>query len=74
LSVFDNGKSRAACTTAFERKIWQRRGGGTGCFGCIKAHLWLSSADPPDQWVDKVHQRRPPKTIVLDMDSSENPT
>jgi hypothetical protein len=42
---------------------------------------WLSRpenlvalADLPGQWVDKVHQRRPPKTIVLDMDSSESPT
>jgi Transposase DDE domain group 1 len=26
------------------------------------------------QWIDKVHQRRPPKNIVLDMDSSESPT
>ena len=26
------------------------------------------------QWIDKVYQRRPPKTIVLDMDSSESPT
>jgi hypothetical protein len=31
-------------------------------------------ADLPGQWIDKVHQRRPPKTIVLDMDSSESPT
>ena len=28
----------------------------------------------PGQWIDKVHRRRPPKTIVLDMDSSESPT
>ena len=42
---------------------------------------WLSRpenlaalADLPGQWVDKVHTRRPPKTIVLDMDSSESPT
>jgi Transposase DDE domain group 1 len=28
----------------------------------------------PGQWIDKVHQRRPPKIIVLDMDSSESPT
>src|ERR1700737_5017576 len=28
----------------------------------------------PGQLHDKVHQRRPPKTIVLDMDSSESPT
>ncbi len=36
---------------------------------------WLSRpesfaalADLPGEWVDKVHQRRPSKTIVLDMD------
>lgn len=28
----------------------------------------------PGEWIDKVHERRPPKTIVLDMDSSESPT
>jgi hypothetical protein len=31
-------------------------------------------ADLPGQWIDEVHQRRPPRTIVLDMDSSESPT
>ena len=31
-------------------------------------------ADLPGQWIDKVHQRRPPKTVLLDMDSSESPT
>ena len=42
---------------------------------------WLSQpenlaalAELPGQWIDKMHQRRPPKTIVLDMDSSESPT
>ena len=42
---------------------------------------WLSRqenlaalADLPGQWIGKVHQRRPPKRIVLDMDSSESPT
>ena len=42
---------------------------------------WLSRpenlaalADLPGQWIDKVHQRRPPKSIVLDTDSSESPT
>jgi hypothetical protein len=42
---------------------------------------WLSRpenlaalTDLPGQWVDKVHQRRPPRMIVLDMDSSESPT
>jgi hypothetical protein len=31
-------------------------------------------ADLPGWWIDKVHTRRPPKIIVLDMDSSESPT
>jgi hypothetical protein len=42
---------------------------------------WLSRpenlaalADLPGRWIDKVHRRRPPKMIVLDMDSSESPT
>jgi hypothetical protein len=42
---------------------------------------WLSRpenlaalADLPGQWIDKVHWRRSPKAIVLDMDSSESPT
>ena len=25
------------------------------------------------QWIDRVHRQRPPKLIVLDMDSSESP-
>jgi hypothetical protein len=31
-------------------------------------------ADLPRRWIDKVHQRRPPRMIVFDMDSSESPT
>src|SRR3984893_13251360 len=31
-------------------------------------------ADLPGRWIDEVQQRRPPKMIVLDMDSSESPT
>ena len=31
-------------------------------------------ADLSGHWIDKVHQRRPPRIIVLDMDSSESPT
>jgi hypothetical protein len=31
-------------------------------------------ADLAGQWIDTVHRRRPPKMIVLDMDSSESPT
>ncbi len=39
-----------------------------------RAENLAALADLPGQWIDKVHQRRPPKTIVLDMDSSESPT
>jgi len=42
---------------------------------------WLSRpenlaalADLPGQWIDKMHHRRPPRIVVLDMDSSESPT
>src|ERR1700722_6554678 len=31
-------------------------------------------ADLPAPWFQAVHQRRPPRTVVLDMDSSESPT
>jgi hypothetical protein len=31
-------------------------------------------ADLPGQWIDKVHQRRPPRIVVLDIDLSESPT
>ena len=30
--------------------------------------------DLPGQWIDKVQQRRPARTVVLDMDLSESPT
>jgi len=30
-------------------------------------------ADLPSRWIDAVHDRRPPKSITLDMDSSERP-
>jgi Transposase DDE domain group 1 len=30
--------------------------------------------DLPGRWIDKVRRRRGPKTIILDMDSSESPT
>jgi hypothetical protein len=42
---------------------------------------WLSRlenvaalVDLPGQWIDKVRRRQGPKTIILDMDSSESPT
>src|SRR5215469_3593112 len=48
--------------------------------GCFETK-WLSRpeylvalVDLSGRWIDKVHERRPPKTILLDMDSSESPT
>jgi hypothetical protein len=35
---------------------------------------FVALADLPGRWIDKVHQRRPPRIVVLDMDSSESPT
>jgi len=34
----------------------------------------VALSDLPGRWIDKVLKRRPPKIIVLDMDSSESPT
>src|SRR3954451_19854431 len=34
----------------------------------------VALADLPGQWIDKERRRRAPKTIGLDMDSSESPT
>jgi hypothetical protein len=48
--------------------------------GCFETR-WLTRpanfaalADLPGPWIDAVHQRRPLKMIVLDMNSSESPT
>jgi len=34
----------------------------------------LALADLSGQWIDKVHSRRPPRGVILDMDSSVSPT
>ena len=34
----------------------------------------VALTDLSGAWIDRVHERRPPRTIVLDMDSSESPT
>jgi Transposase DDE domain group 1 len=38
---------------------------------CLSENL-AALADLPGQWIDKVHERRAPKMIVLDMDPSES--
>jgi hypothetical protein len=40
---------------------------------CRRENL-AALTDLPGQWIDQVHQRRPPRIVVLDMDSSESPT
>ena len=39
-----------------------------------RAENLAALADLSGQWIDTVHQRRAPKRIILDMDSSESPT
>jgi transposase len=34
----------------------------------------LALADLSGRWIDRVHARRPSKSVILDMDSSVNPT
>jgi hypothetical protein len=49
----------------------------TGCFETrgLTAEKNLSAlADLSGQWIDKVHSRRPPRGVALDMDSSVSPT
>jgi Transposase DDE domain group 1 len=63
--------------------------GGKASHGCAASPSqmgrfetrWLAAeknlsalADLPGQWVDLVHARRPPRGVVLDMDSSVSPT
>jgi hypothetical protein len=39
-----------------------------------RLNILTALADLPGRWIDKVHSRRPPRIVVLDMDSSESPT
>jgi len=63
--------------------------GGKAAFGCAASSSqmgrfetnWLTAeknlsalAGLSGQWIDRVHDRRPPRGIVLDMDSSVSPT
>jgi Transposase DDE domain group 1 len=40
----------------------------------IRPENLAALADLTGQWIDTVHRRRPPRIVVLDMDSSESPT
>jgi hypothetical protein len=60
---------------------------GLDCFAASSSQMgrfeteWLATdanletlADVLGVWIDRIHDRKPPRTIVLDMDSSESPT
>src|ERR1700704_6089677 len=42
--------------------------------GLTRPEKLAALADLPGRWIDKVHTRRPPRVVVLDMDSSESET
>ena len=63
-----------------DRKALERSAASTSQMGRFETE-WLVTADNlaaladlPGIWIDRVHDRRPPKLIVLDMDSSVSPT
>jgi len=56
-----HGAGSASAMGRFETEILTRAG-----------HL-AALADLPGRWIDTIHDRRPPKSITLDMDSSESP-
>jgi hypothetical protein len=41
---------------------------------CIRADTLSALADLSGRWINAVHGRRPPKGVVLDVDSSVSPT
>jgi hypothetical protein len=55
--------------------------GGKAASGACFETRWLTAeknlsalTDLSGQWIDRVHGRRPPRGIVLDLDSSVSPT
>jgi hypothetical protein len=61
-------------------KDLERGGASTSQMGRFETELLATDdnlaalAQLPGMWIDRVHQRKPPKIIVLDMDSSVSPT
>jgi Transposase DDE domain group 1 len=63
-----------------DRKGLDRHAASTSQMGRFETE-WLATdenlaalSDLSGVWIDRVHDRKPPKTIILDMDSSESPT
>ena len=61
-------------------KAVERQAASTGQMGRFETELLATDANIEvlagmnGAWIDKVHDRRPPKMIILDMDSSVSPT
>ena len=61
-------------------KAVERQAASTSQMGRVETELLATDAnvggltDMSGAWIDKVHDRRPPKMIILDMDSSVSPT
>ncbi len=69
-----------AMRTIVDRKGFDRRAASTSQMGRFETE-WLATeenlavlSDLSGIWIDRVHDRKKPKVIVLDMDSSESPT
>ena len=61
-------------------KAIERQAASTSQMGRFETEVLVTEenlaalADLSGQWIDRVHDRRPPKMIILDMDSSVSPT
>ena len=61
-------------------KAVERQAASTSQMGRFETELLASDANVEvlanmnEAWIDRVHDRRPPKMIILDMDSSVSPT
>ncbi len=69
-----------AMRTIVDRKGFDRRAASTSQMGRFETE-WLATeenlavlSDLSGVWIDRVHDRKTPKIIILDMDSSESPT
>ncbi len=79
-----NDAERLCCDPAMRWVVGDRAISGSAASASHMGRFetkWLSRpenlaalADLPGQWIDKVRRRRGPKTVILDMDSSESPT
>ena len=63
-----------------DREGLDRHAASTGQMGRFETE-WLATdenlaalSDLSGVWIDRVHDRKPPKTLILDMDSSDSPT